>query len=129
MVGTAGGQAHVEGQGTRVALGGQGPEHGHFSWGKHPAAFPAGKSEVSHVALGEDGRLLPMTPLPYTLQKQDQRSHTPPPMLSAKPSQVPGLPSGLPGACRQVRACRRPRHPALPVLTPSLLPRASWEVK
>lgn len=32
-VGTAGGQAHVEGQGTRVALGGQGPEHGHFSWG------------------------------------------------------------------------------------------------
>ena len=29
--GEAGGQAHVEGQGTRVALVGQGPKHGHFS--------------------------------------------------------------------------------------------------
>ena len=97
-VGTAGGQARVEEQG---------PEHGHSSWGGIllPAAPRSGESKVSHAALGEDGRLLPMTPLPCILQKQDRRSHVPPPTLLAKPSRVPGLPSGLPGACRQVRAC------------------------
>lgn len=78
-------------RGPEWLLGDRGPSMGTLPGASIllPAAPCSGKSEVSHLALGEDGRLLPMTPLPCTLPKQDRRSHTPPPMLSAKASRVP----------------------------------------